>query len=190
VKKRRNERTLKKRIRKVISLSTFITVLFLSGAIISLILIASRSFAKGQSKTACDLIQQELNSGAVLKPLGIKSIEEIGKDNINTNKWFNDFNKKLRFDDLIPYTKDETKLYIRIEIKDKRVYSNETKAGSNDISVFSDFYKSTESIDYIYNSEGEKIGTIAVRVNPQLLFGIVGLLLFIIILISLLAAYP
>ena len=88
MKKERNRRTLKKRIRKVISLSTFITVLFLSGAIISLILVASRHFAKIESKIACDSIQQELISGAGLKPLGVKSIEEIGKDNLNINIWF------------------------------------------------------------------------------------------------------
>ena len=182
--KKRNRRTLKKRIRRIISLSTFITVLFLSGVIISLILVVSRSFAEFQSDIACYSIQQELNSGAALKPLGIKSIEEIDKDSLNTKMWFSDLNKKLRFDDFIPYAKDENKLYIKVQVKDQILYSNEPEAASDN---FSNFYKNTESIKPILNSDGEEIGTVAVRVNPQLLLGIVVSLLFIIIVISLLA---
>jgi signal transduction histidine kinase len=184
VEKRRNRRTLKKRIRRIISLSTFITVLFLSGAIISLILVVSRNFAEFQSDIACFSIQQELNSGMALKPLGLKSIEEIDKDSLNTKLWFNDLNKKLGFDNFIPYTKNENKLYIKVQVKGQIIYSNEPEATSDN---FSNFYKSTESIKPILNSDGEEIGTIAVRVNPELLLGIVGSLLLIIIVISLLA---
>lgn len=182
--KKINRRTFKKRIRRIISLSTFITVLFLSGAIISLILVVSRSFAEFQSDIACYSIQQELNSGVALKPLGIKSIEEIDKDNLNTKMWFTDLSKKLGFDDFIPYAKDENKLYIKVQVKDQIIYSNEPEVTSDN---FSNLYKNTESIKPILNSDGEEIGTVAVRVNPQLLLEIVVSLLLIIIVISLLA---
>jgi hypothetical protein len=76
LKKKKNRRTLKKRIRRVISLSTFITVLFLSGVIIYLILFVSKSFAAYQAEFVSYSIQQEMNSGSVIKPLGIKSIDD------------------------------------------------------------------------------------------------------------------
>lgn len=184
MKKKRNRRTLKKRIRRIISLSTFITVLFICGAIIGLIITVSLSFAEYQSDIVCSSIQQELNSGVSLKLLGIKSIEEIDKDSPNTKMVFMDMSRRVNFKNFIPFTNNENTLFIKIQIKDEIVYSNEPAAVGED---FSSFYKSTESIKPILNSAGGEVGTVTVMVNAQLFFGIVLSLLIVIIAISLLA---
>ncbi len=184
MKKKRNRRTLKKRIRRIISLSTFITVLFICGAIIGLIITVSLSFAGYQSDIVCSSIQQELNSGVSLKLLGIKSIEEIDKDSLSTKMVFMDMSRRLNFKNFIPFTNNENTLFIKIQIKDEIVYSNEPAAAGED---FSSFYKNTESIKPILNSAGEEVGTVTVMVNAQLFFGIVLSLLIVIITISLLA---
>lgn len=181
---KRNRRTMKKRIRRIISLSTFITVLFISGAIIGLIIAVSKGFAEYQSDIVCYSIQQELNSGGALKPLGIKSIEEIDKNSSSTKMLFMDLNKRLRFNDFFPYANNENYMHIKIQIGDEIIYSNEPEAANWD---FSGFYKNTESIKPIFNSEGEEIGTVSVMMNSQLFLEIVVLLLIIIIFISLLA---
>lgn len=179
-----NRRTLKKRIRRIISFSTLITVLFLSGAIISLVILVSRSFAQFQSDVACYSIQQELNSGAALKPLKIRKIEEMDRDNPSTSMWFKSLNEKLKFSYLIPYKENENKLYIKIQVNDRIIYSNDK--GTGDKALFG-IFNNTESVKPILNSDGDEIGTVTVRVNPDILYGIVFTLLFVIIIISILS---
>jgi signal transduction histidine kinase len=183
MKKKRNMRTLKKRIRRVIDLSTLITVLFLSGVIIYLILVISKSFAASQAEIVSYSIQQEINSGSIYKPLGISKIDEIDNNNPKTRMWLEDLNRRARIDEFIPFASDVNKMYIRIEIKDKFTYSNEAE-GSEELS---DFYKDTQSVKPILDSNNNEIGSITVRVNPEYLLGIVIPLLMAIIFISFLA---
>ncbi len=182
--KKRNRRTLKKRIRRIISLSTLITVMLLSGAIISLIIIISTNFARFQSDITCYSIQQELNSGMALKPLGIESIEELNQNSHGVKILFGDLNKKLAFKNIIPYMDTEDFLHITVRIKDEVVYTNEPDVKNMD---FTFIYEATESVKPIFNSSGIAIGTVMVRVNAEIFLGIVLLLLIVIIAISLVA---
>jgi len=185
LKKRKNKRTLKKRIKRAISLSAFITVVFISGVIIYLILMASKGFAAYQAEAVSYSIQQELNSGSAIKPLGISRIEEIDKNDLRTKMWIERLNQRTSINEFIPYMRDVNKIYISIEVKDKLVYSNEEE----DLSGFSDFYKDTESIKPILDSNNKEIGKITVRVNTQFLLEIVIPLLVGIILLSLVALF-
>lgn len=183
MKKKKNRRTLKKRIRRIISLSTFITILFLSGIIIFLILMISKSLAAYQAEFVSYSIQREINSGAAIKPLGIKSIAEIDSNNPNTKRWFEDLNRRTRMNDFIPYFDNINKVYIRIEVRDELIYSNEDKS----IKELSDLYGDTQSVKPILDSNGREVGHITVMVNPEFVLGIVVPLLLIIIFISLAA---
>lgn len=174
---------MKKRIRRVIALSTFMTVLFLSGVIIYLILFVSKGFASYQAEFISYSIQQEINSGSALKPLGISRIDEIDHNNPRTNIWLEDLNRKASINEFIPYAGDVNKVYIRIEIKDKFIYSNEPV----DAERLTGFYEDTLSIKPILDSDNNVIGNITVRVNPEVVLGIVIPILMAIIFFSLLA---
>lgn len=184
VEKKRNRRTLKKRIRRIISLSTLITVMLLSGALISLIIIISTNFAKFQSDITCYSIQQELNSGMALKPLGFKSIEDLSRNSQGVKMLFKDLNKRLAFKNIIPYINTEDFLHVTVKIKDEVIYTNEPAVKNID---FTYLYENTESVKPILNPSGEVIGTVTVRVNAEIFLGIVLSLLIVIIVISLVA---
>ncbi|OGO79259.1 MAG: hypothetical protein A2Y23_01400 [Clostridiales bacterium GWB2_37_7] len=183
MKKKRNKRTLKKRIRRVIALSTLITVLFFSGVIIYLILVISKSFAASQAQFVSYSIQQEINSDHITQHLGIDRIEEIDINNPKTRKWLEDLSHNARIDEFIPFASDVNKMYIIIEIKGKFIYSNEAEGAGE----LSDLFKDTQSIKPILDSNNNEIGSITVRVNPEYLLGIVVPLLMAIIIISFLA---
>lgn len=183
MKKKKNRRTLKKRIKRAISLTAFITVLFLSGVIIYLIFLASRSFAAFQAEVVSYSIQQGLNSGSAVNTLGISRVDEIDNHNPRTKIWIDELNQKAILNEFIPYTRDINKIYIRIEVKDNLVYSNE----EGDIEELSNLYKGTQSIKPIFDSNNNKIGTITVRVNPQFLLGIVIPILVVIVFLSIIA---
>lgn len=183
MKKKKNRRTLKKRIRRVISLSTFVTVLFLSGVFIYLILTVSRGFAAYQAEMVSYSIQQELNSGNAVKPLGINRIDELDHNNPKTKLWLEDLNQRARLNEFIPYTGDFNKVYIHIEIKDKFIYTNEEEG----VEELSRLYRDTQSIKPILDANNNEIGKITVRVNPEFLLGIVIPLLVAIVFISLIA---
>jgi signal transduction histidine kinase len=183
LKKKKNRRTLKKRIRRIIALSTFITVVFLSGVIIYVILEISRYYAASQAEFVSYSIEQEINSGGSIKPSGIGGFEEIDGNNPKTRMWIEDLNKRASINQFLPYLEDINKIYIEIVVKDKLVYSN----GYEVINELSYLYKDTQSIRPIFDSKGNKVGSITVRVNPEFLLGIVAPLLVVIVFISLVA---
>lgn len=179
----KNRKTLKKRIKRAISLATFITVMFLSGVIIWLILFVSKGFAAYQAEIVSSSIQQEINSGNIIKHLGIRRIEEINNDNPKTKAWLADLSRKARMSEFLPYASDTSKIYIRIELKDKLVFSNEDEV----LAELSEFYKDTQSTKTIVDQDNNEIGTITVRVSPEFLLGIVIPLLTTVVLLSLVA---
>lgn len=181
--KKKNRRTLKRRIRKVIALSTFITVLFLSGFIIHLVLGTSKNLAAYQAEFVSSSIQQEMNSASRTKPPGIGGFDKIDSNNHQTKMWLDDLNKKTRVLNFIPYMSDPNKIYVKIQLKDKLLYSNEEEEAE----VFSQFYNDTQSVKPILDSDSNEVGSIIVRVNPHFLYGLVVPILAVIIFVSILA---
>lgn len=160
MKKKKNRRTLKKRIRRIISLSTLLTVLFLSGVIISLVLLALMGFAEDQAEFVRDSIQEGSTSVTAVNPIVLG-----------------------RIDDFIPYARDISKVYTTIVVEDKLMFSNEDK-GSDRLSGYFKNFKSTKPI---YDSDKKEIGTVTVRVNPRFLLMILVPLLLVITFINLIA---
>lgn len=183
-KKRKNRRTLKKRIRRAITLSAFIIVLFLSGVFTLMIIAASGAVAAYQAETVSTAIQKELNSGNAIKYLGIQRIDDIDKSNPKTKLWIDKLNKNTIINEFFPDAIDVNKLYIRIELNDKLVYSNQDGNISDD---YTNYYKNTESIKPILDSNNNQIGNIIVRVNPEFLLGILIPVLGGIIFLSIVA---
>lgn len=183
MKNKRNRRTLKKRIRRIISLSTLITIVFFSGIIILIVLSLSRAFAASQAEIICLSIQQEINTGHALIPLGVNNVEQIDRNSPKTKIWLEDLNKKARISEFLPFARDIDNIYIRIEINEKLIFSNEDEA----LMPLSELYRDTQSEYPILDRENNEIGTITVRVNPELLLNIVIPSLIIIVFIGFLA---
>jgi len=165
------------------SLSAFITVLFLSGVIIYSILMASKGFAAYQAEVVSNAIQKEINSGSAIKLLGITSIDEIDSTNPKTKRWIDELNRRTIINEFFPYANDINKIYIKIEINDELVYEDEEAINLE----LSEFYHDTEATKQILDSNNNPIGSILVRVNPEILLGIVIPLLVIIIILSFIA---
>ena len=181
----KNRRTLKKRIKRAISLSAFITVLVMSSIIIFIILVASQSFATYQSEVVSYEIQKEINSGQAFASLGIGSIEEVDENNPLITRWVEDLNKKSVINTVVPYLSDLNTIYITIMVKDRIIYSNEIETQYSE--KVSEFYDDTQSIKPIYDKNGNEIGQISVRINPQFLLSLVIPLLSVIVILSLVA---
>ena len=181
----KNRRTLKKRIKRATSLSAMITVLFMSGVIIFIILVASQSFAAYQAEVVSYSIQKEINSGKAILPLGISNIDDLKENNPHLKRWVEDINNKTIINTFIPYYSDINKLYIKIEMKDKIIYSNEVEEPYNE--DIDEFYKDTESIKPIFDANNNEIGQISVRVNPRFLFAMVMPLMGVIVFLGLVA---
>jgi signal transduction histidine kinase len=144
---------------------------------------ALRGFAAFQAETVSYAVQKEINSGSALKVLGIESIDEIDKDSLRTKKWIDGLNKRTIINEFIPYTRHVNNIYIRIEVNDKLVYSDEQV----DIKKLSGFYEDTEAIKPILDSNSNQIGSITVRVNSRIIMGIMVPILVVIIFLSIVA---
>lgn len=166
---KRNRRTLKKRIKRATSLSTLITVLFMSGVIILIIMAASRNFAAYRSDVMSYSIQKELNSGQAMDSMGIKSINELNEGDSRVNEWVDNISRKSVINTIIPYDAGVSELYIKIEVQNKIIYSNELEAEEKNNQNSSELFKDTEAVKPIMDSNNNKIGIIYVRVNPQFL---------------------
>lgn len=166
---KRNRRTLKKRIKRATSLSALITVLFMSGVIILIIMAASRNFAAYRSDVMSYSIQKELNSGQAMDSMGIKSINELNEGDPRVNEWVDNISRKSVINTIIPYDAGVSELYIKIEVQNKIIYSNELEAEEKNNQNSSELFKDTEAVKPIMDSNNNKIGIIYVRVNPQFL---------------------
>ncbi len=177
----RNRRTLKKRIRRAMSLSSFITVLILSGLFIYLIVDAAKRFAVYQAETVCQEIQKEINSERALRILGITDIEQLDLNNQLTKVWIHEFDKYNVLNDISKQLGNVTDTYIQIEINNVLAYSN-VDQGFEEVSGF---FQDTEVELPLMNSN-KQVGTVKVRVNPKLLM-IIAVPVFIIVGLSIIA---
>ncbi len=184
---KRNRRTLKKRIKRATSLSALITVLFMSGVIILIILAASRNFAAYQSDVMSYSIQKELNSGQAMNSLGIKSINELNEGDSRLNEWVDNITRNSIINTIIPYDSGVSEFHIRIEVQNKIIYSNELEAEEQDNHDSSELFQDTEAVKPIMNSNNNEIGNIYVRVNPQFLLVLLVPVFSVIISLSCLA---
>jgi signal transduction histidine kinase len=183
LKKRKNRRTLKKRIRKVISLSTFLTAFILSGLISCLLIFVSRELASYQAETVSVIIQNDIISGRAEKFLGINNLEELQQDNILAKMWLDSFSNNSIFHDFNWYPEQTTNIFVQIEINNAMVYSN-NEEDSDSLAVL---YRNTQAVKPIIDSLGSQIGEIRVRVNPQIILAIVIPTIVIIIILSITA---
>lgn len=181
--KKRNKRTLKRRIKRATSFSAFISVLFLSGVLICIILFAAKGFSAYQTEVVSYSIQQELRSGSAVNMMGISDISQIDKNDQRTKMWLEKINHRAALNEFIPFISVSDKIYIKLEVGDKLLYTNEDE----DIPEISNFFKDTEAVKPIIDADNNEIGKITVRVNPQFILDILGPIIGGIIILSLLA---
>lgn len=166
------------------SLSVFITVVFLSGLISFIILSASRELATYQADTVCKDIQMKIDSYEANHYLGIKSFEQLNKNNSYIDDWINGITNKALVYQVDLFNITQNKILVQIEVKDIIVYSNY----EDDYSDWADFYGDTVSERMIIDSSSNIVlGKITVRVNPKILVSFVGMLLGCIFVISVFA---
>ncbi len=180
MKKRRNRRTLKKRIRRALSLTACITVFFLGG-ILSLISFAlSKGFVAYQSKTICESIMQEINSGNAARILNASSIELVDFEDRRTLKWVDELDDNAIINDVFRVDGKMNSIYIIIEIEDKIAYTNE----HNSMDVLTEYYDDTIAVRPIMNIHGQAIGSVTVKVNQELILAILIFLFGFIFLLA------
>jgi signal transduction histidine kinase len=163
------------------SLSAFVTVVFLSGLIIAMIVTGVKILAVYQSDMACTSIQNEINSGRALKELGLNNIEEM-EANTKTDQWASRFCKSSIQSEFIPNINDFNKLYIQIEINQTVVYNND----EGKLEKVPEFLKDTQAVKPILDSEDNEIGSVRVVVNPQIM-GLAAFPVIIVIVLSIVA---
>lgn len=179
----KNRRTLKKRIKRAMSLSAFITVAVLSGLFITVFLSLSKVYANYQAEVVANAVQEDIKSRNVFKKLGIDSFNEMSEENPKMQDWIDGLNKSTIINEVIPYNRNMNYINIRIEVYHKVVYSNELSSVDN----IYNFYEETKAVRPIYDFAGNEIGSIIVRVNPELLFGIISVILIVITVFGLAA---
>ncbi len=181
--KRKNRRTLRKRIKRAMSLSAFFTVLFLSGVIIYMVLMLSKSYALNEAEMVSYSIQQQINTDDSIKSFENQSHVKIDINNPKIQMWINDISNRSKINEFIPYREKTSNIYVTIIVNDKILYSNDESSSD----PLSKFYSDTKSVKPILDSDNKKIGEIVARVNPKLLTDIVIPILVTIIGLSILA---
>lgn len=161
--KRKNRRTLKRRIRKALNLSAFIPVVFLSLLVIGLLFIVSRGIAGFQVEAVGTILQQDINSGNALKTLGIKHIKEIDPEAPITKKWLDEASLNNVFRDYFSFSEEESVVFITIIIEDKVVYTNEEPVNQDMLEL----YKAIVAEKSILDAENLEIGTVRIQINPM-----------------------
>lgn len=189
MKHKKNRRTLKKRIRKVMALSSLITVLILSGLICLLTFSVSKSITTQQSKKIALDLKRKIETGEANMYLHIDSIEDLNQENEYTSNFINGLINNsaigmVNFDKLSSYFTEywgKDKIFIRIYIKHKVRFSN----FRND--EITQLYNDTQSKEFINDVFHNQIGYIKVQVNPMLIAPIVFIIVAFVILLSIVA---
>lgn len=177
--KKKNKKTLKRRMQRAMSLSTLITVLFLSGVIIYLVIFGTKYLAAYQAEAVGNMIQKEINSGDILKILNIDSLEELEDNNTDIQIWIDGISRRTLLNDFAMYDSKYNSVCITIELNDKIIYSNDDSE-----SALMVFYQDAEVEKQIYDENGTEIGTIKVMMNPNFIMGFLGPVLGVIIVLS------
>lgn len=163
------------------SLSAFLSVLFLSGFIIAIIVSAVKGLGDYQAEVACTAIQQEINSGMAAKELGISSIRELTA-NEKTDLWIDRFSKNTIQIELLPGFNEVNKLYVTIEIDNKVVYTNTEET----MEELSELVEVMSAAQPIFDEQDNQIGTVSVSVNPQII-AIIALPILVVVGLSIIA---
>lgn len=179
----RNKRTLKKRIRRTLSLTAFITVFILSSFVIYICVATTRFFISTQAENVSYAIQEDINSGRALNKLGIDSIKDIDKDNHKTEVWIDELSKSSIIGSLIPGTGEYKSISVIIEVNQEVLYSN-YNVEDND---YFKFLRKTESIKPIYDEYNNEIGHIIAKINPNLVSEVLAFILIIIVVFNIAA---
>ncbi len=161
--KRKNRRTLRKRIRKALNLSAFIPVVFLSLSVIGLLFIVSRGIAGFQVEAVGTILQQDINSGNALKTLGIKHIKDIKPEAPVTKKWLDEASLNKVFRDYFSFSEDESVVFITISIEDEVIYTNEEPVNQDMIAL----YEAAVVEKPIIDAKNLEVGTVRVQINPM-----------------------
>jgi len=162
VNKRRNRRTLRKRVRNALNFSAFLPVAFLSALVIGLLLIITHGVAGFQVEAVGTIIQNDINSGNALKILGLQHISELDPKAPVTEQWLDEVSLNKVFREYFSFTRNERVVFITITVQDKIVYSNEEPVNRDMIGI----YRSVISEKPLFDMAGLPIGSIKVQINP------------------------
>lgn len=186
MKKRKNRRTLRKRIRRIMSLSAFIIVICFSGLISTIILVGSHELAVSQADIVCKEIQTKINTGEAQRLLGVKNIDKLDQNSGLIKLWIDGITKKSLLNQLDFFHLTPNVFLIQIEVNEEIFYSNYEK----EFSRWSDYYRETTSERMLLDPTSYAIiGKVTARVNPKFLVPMVTIILGLVFLISAVALF-
>lgn len=165
------------------SISSLVTVVFISGLIICMILYASKELASYQAENVCKEIQMEINSGTISDNHTINSTTELLQDKKLITLWIDEIVKNTLIYQVDPLNAGINKIYVQIEVNGETIFSNYDSSTK----VY-EFYSDTMVEKAIFDATNTRqIGSIQVRVNPEAILPIVGGILVAIIVLSIIA---
>ncbi|MCX7748741.1 MAG: ATP-binding protein [Clostridia bacterium] len=194
---KKNKRTLKKRVRKIIAFCVFLTVVLFSGAVIYGTMHMVKMEGDFLSQQISRGIAMEMNSSYFLRSMGIKSLEEFNPESTFAEEWLENIRKREKdtyieeiginagFDNReeknLATSRDlESVIYTRIVINNRIVYLNgkfndnkntqNIEAEHDLLSKIYRYFINTQTTNDLINSSGKKIGEVTVMISSDLLF--------------------
>ncbi|MFA9399044.1 MAG: ATP-binding protein [Clostridiaceae bacterium] len=195
--KEKSKRTLKKRILRAISWSSFITILIFSSIIFLLFIMFFKAMGNTISDYKSNKIATEFNSGAILNELNIDNIDEIDNKSIVFLRWIEKTSHDMSFSmSAVPKNpkmiKDEDILYftsIEIVLNNNILYETEKSKNITEFDSFlNDKIVNTEVSTDIYDSDSNVIGYVKISINQDITSSYIKIL-FGIMLLTLLISY-
>lgn len=154
---------------------------------ITLVLFASTFFVSSHASEVASAISEDISTGNAARAIGVSSIDKMNLDNSRTKTWFEKLEKHSTLNEIFPLPNNEKNIIIEIEINNTIVYTNDINYDEE----FSELECKTEEIKPIYDSEGNTIGYIRVKVNGLTIFliliiefGVIGALSIIALMLS------
>lgn len=161
-------------------MTSFLTIVFISGLMLILLFYVSKVIIMYQADTIAETIVTDVHSGNAAKVMGVTSIDMMRMDNPMSKNWIDKLDKTSILNEWFNLSEAEDDIIIVIDMNGEIVFSNETDSDRD----FYELYQDTEARKQIYDSNGNIIGNVKVRVNGILVMGIMAGVIIVVILIS------
>lgn len=180
--------TLKKRAQAIIMFSTVIVMLATSFAILAVLNKAINAMCSLASSYEAHRIEEKISSSEFLKAMHVSDLNSVDEKCVLSDEVHQQFNEEMKngiqFKNLLVGKEHIDKMYAEIKINGMIIYTNipsgfhtgsqkeqlQPSQTINEIKTgFSGVMRGTETIIPIRDSRGNKVGSIFVVVNPEIL---------------------
>ncbi len=186
--RKKNRRTLKRRIRRLFYLSNFINLVLFACIMLALVGFIFKPVTEAVSNYISSTIADEINSPPFLLEMNLSRLEDFDPASPESQGWKASMDRMAKIDYFIPLMNsngaeqevkgdlgisfkgneaDEDMIYVYVELEGKAVYSNDDRSVSptGALKMVNALYD-TESVKPLFNAEGQEIGKVRVGFSP------------------------